>query len=48
VLERTDLRVSVLNVADTDPMAVETRNGYWTGIGNARGRQIELGVTTKL
>jgi hypothetical protein len=46
-LEKTDLRLSVLNVMDEDPMAAQTRNGYWTGVGNARGRQIELGVTAK-
>lgn len=46
-LEKTDLRLSVLNITDEDPMAAQTRNAYWTGVGNARGRQIELGLTAK-
>ncbi len=41
------LRASILNVTDEDPMPAQTRNSYYSGIGNPRGRQIEIGVTKK-
>jgi iron complex outermembrane receptor protein len=46
-MDETAVRLSVLNVTDEDPMAAQTRNAYWTGVGSARGRQIEFGVTAK-
>lgn len=46
-LDATTARVTVLNVGDVDPMAAQQRNGYWTGVGNPRGRQIEVGLTAK-
>ncbi|HEX5006526.1 MAG TPA: TonB-dependent receptor [Hyphomonadaceae bacterium] len=52
-----ELRLSVLNITDEDPMAAQhttagglvqdTRTGYYPSYGNPRGRQIEIGVTKK-
>ncbi len=42
-----DLRLTILNVFDEDPMAAQGRTGYYPGIGNPRGRQVEVGVTKK-
>lgn len=46
-IDGASMRLSVLNLTDEDPMAAQTRNGYWTGVGNARGRQIEIGATMR-
>jgi outer membrane receptor protein involved in Fe transport len=43
----TGVRLSALNVTDRDPMRAQARNGYYTGVGNARGRQIEVAVNAK-
>ncbi|MDP3738841.1 MAG: TonB-dependent receptor [Hyphomonadaceae bacterium] len=45
--EELDLRLTILNITDEDPLAAQNRNGYLTGIGNPRGRQVELGVTKR-
>ena len=45
--EELEFRVSVLNVTDEDPLKAQNRNGYLSGIGNPRGRQVELGITKK-
>jgi iron complex outermembrane receptor protein len=42
-----ELRLSVLNVADVDPPARQARDGYYTRVTSARGRQIEIGVNKK-
>jgi iron complex outermembrane receptor protein len=52
-----EVRLSVLNIFDKDPMpaqhtnaagvAQDSRTGYYPGYGNPRGRQIEIGVTKK-
>lgn len=45
--DNASARLSVLNVTDKDPMPAQVRNGYYSGVGNARGRQIELGLNLK-
>jgi iron complex outermembrane recepter protein len=45
--EELEFRVSVLNLTDEDPLKAQNRNGYLSGIGNPRGRQLELGVTKR-
>jgi iron complex outermembrane receptor protein len=56
IIPDLQLRLSVLNLTDEDPMAAQntnaggasaTRTGYYPGYGNPRGRQIEIGVTKK-
>lgn len=45
--EELDLRLTILNLTDEDPMPFQDTFGYFTGIGNPRGRQVELGVTKR-
>jgi hypothetical protein len=45
--EELELRASVLNITDRNPLAAQGRNGYLTGIGNPRGRQIEFAITKR-
>lgn len=46
-MQDMELRLSVLNLTDEDPPARRARDGYYTRMANARGRQIELEVTKK-
>jgi iron complex outermembrane receptor protein len=39
-----ELRLSVLNVTDEDPPARRARDGYYTRVTGARGRQVEIGL----
>jgi len=45
--EELEFRASVLNLTDRNPLGAQNRNGYLSGIGNPRGRQIELGMTKR-
>jgi outer membrane receptor protein involved in Fe transport len=45
--EELELRLSVLNIADSDPMRSQGSLGYFTGVGDPRGRRIEIGATKK-
>jgi len=57
VWEDLELRLSILNLTDKDPVPAQhsaaggaagnTRLGYYPGYGNPRGRQLEIGVTKK-
>lgn len=42
----TKLRLTVLNITDEDPMPAQGRSGYYPGIGNPRGRIVEIGAST--
>ena len=42
-----ELRLTVLNIFDKDPMPTQNRSGYYTGVGNPRGRMVEIGATKK-
>ncbi len=46
-VEDMEFRASLLNVTDEDPMRYQTRNSYYTGVGNPRGRHLELSVTKR-
>ncbi len=45
--EELDLRLTILNIADEDPMAYQSPEGYYGGLGNPRGRQVEFAATKK-
>lgn len=56
-LEGVQVRASILNLTDEDPMPAQntnaggapsaTRTGYYPGYGDPRGRQIEIGASVK-
>jgi iron complex outermembrane recepter protein len=39
------LGLTVLNITDRDPLASQIRSGYYSNIGNPRGRQIKLSLS---
>ncbi len=45
--EELELRFSVLNLTDEDPMPYQTGNGYYSGVGDPRGRRFEFGATKR-
>jgi hypothetical protein len=45
--EELELRFSVLNLTDEDPMAAQGANGYFPGVGDPRGRRFEFAMTKK-
>jgi iron complex outermembrane recepter protein len=45
--EELELRATILNITDENPMAAQGNSGYYNGIGNPRGRIFEIGATKK-
>jgi iron complex outermembrane recepter protein len=42
-----ELRATILNITDKNPMPAQGNSGYYNGIGNPRGRIFEIGATKK-